>query len=81
MMSMVERGVELPIDIKLEPIAKYYTVIRKKCPFCKADFKFLLDGNQIREVQGAERDSEEKTVKCKVCHSKSKYEVVETEPH
>jgi len=70
-------------DISLEPIpnTKHYSVIRKPCPSCKENFKFIVDDKEIREVKGAKHNPQEKTVECDVCHGKFKYELFEPKLH
>jgi len=40
------------VDIKLESGAKGYTIVRKKCPNCNAEFIFKIGNNEVHDVVG-----------------------------
>jgi hypothetical protein len=71
----------MSINIRLEPVAKKYHIVRKECPNCDAKFVFRVADKEVKEVLGdGIADLGKKTVECKTCLSTFKYEVDDTKP-
>jgi uncharacterized protein with PIN domain len=67
------------IDVKLEAGVKGYNIVRKKCPNCSAEFIFKIDNDGVYDVIGEGYNyPEDKVVRCKICLSAFKYEVIDT---
>ena len=68
---------EMTKDIKLERGVRGYTVVRKRCPNCDAEFIFKIHKGAVHDVGGEGLFyPEEDVVRCRVCMSTFSYKTL-----